>query len=137
MGSDFKFYGGASLTEGPSDNYTSGVANIRSGSPGEIGSIRIRTGIVGDDGHRLDNFSLSFRYLAGYTPKKNQTRLAATVTVLFLDAETLDVLHALPSTAPLGDYSWDHFSGYSPRVAINATGLDLPNGRPVLVELQV
>lgn len=132
---DFKLRGGASLSTGPKDDVTSG-ANLRTGSPGEIGLIRLNTGVVGA-GHRIDSVSLSFRYLAGYTPHENQTKVAATANLLLLDAATQKPLLALPPTTPLGDYSWDHFSGYSPPVEINATGLDLPNDEPVMLALQV
>ena len=37
---------------------------------------------------------------------------AATVRVLLLDESTNQVLRVLHTTAPLGEYSYDHFTGY-------------------------
>lgn len=54
-----------------------------------------------------------------------------------LDLASGDVLKTLFTSQPLGDYSWDHFAGYSPRIEVNATNLNLPNDGPVILALEV
>jgi len=134
----FEFSGGASLSGGPRDNFTSGAANLRSGGPGGVGLFKVGSpaGIVGD-GHRIDAISMSFRYLAGYTPSDPTTVEASTVRLLVLDNATQKLLKALPSTEPLGNYSWDHFTGYSPPISMHYSDMDIPNDRPVALALEV
>merc|ERR1711879_252133 len=65
-------------------------------------------------------------------------RMASTVKVLLIDASsTSTVLKTLAEVGPLGDYSWDHFTGYSPPIEVHATGLNLSNEAPVLLALEI
>jgi len=124
--------GAASVSGGPRDGATSGGGNIRSGDPGETTRVTFAYGLQAP-GHMLDSVSMSFRYLAGYS--SGQT--ASTVDVLLVDAARQDVvLKTLLSTEPLGDYSFDHFVGYSPPISVNATGLGLANDSPVLLVME-
>merc|ERR1739848_388706 len=74
---------GASITTGPKDNATSGIANIRTGGPGDVATIRMGSGLIGD-GHHIESISMSFRYVAGYASGDNVKD--PTVRVLLVDA---------------------------------------------------
>ena len=63
---------------------------------------------------------MSFRYLAGYTPQPGHTAKAATVSVQIRDQATDSIIKIIQTTAPLGNYSWDHFTEYSPPIEVSA-----------------
>ena len=48
-------------------------------------------------------------------------------------------LKSLFQSEPLGNYSFDHFTGYSPEIVVKATDIDLPNpnAAPVIVAMVV
>jgi len=135
---DFDAKNGAEVGGGRGDNFTSGSGNIRTGGPGGTGLIRIGTGIVGD-GHILDSISMHFRYTAGYTPAPGQQKAAPTVTLQVLDMKTDAVLKSVWTSQQLGNFSWDNFKGYSPRIPVQATGLGikLSSDSPVILALSV
>ena len=87
-------------------------------------------------GHTLDSLSLGFRYIAGYTPPEGQPKLAANVTVQLTDAKGA-VLRSLFHSAPLGNFSYDVFDGYSPPVVVRASGIGLQADGRVYVSLLV
>ena len=118
----------------PSDADTSGGANIRTGGPGQTALIKIGTGIIGP-GHKLDTVTMQFRYSAGYTMPSAKN--APTLKVLVLDTATGTPLKTLFQSGPLGNYSFDHFTGYSPAIKISATGLDMPNDKEVTIAMEV
>merc|ERR1712085_17362 len=130
--------GGGTWLPGPRDNLTTGSTSLRSGHPGGVSVIKVGSpaGIVGN-GHRIDSISMSFRYIAGYTPKDPSLLRAPTVRLLVLDHATQEVLKQLPSTEPLGNYSCDHFVGYSTPISMRSSDLDIPNDSPVDIALQV
>merc|ERR1712194_97772 len=130
--------GGGTWLPGPRDNLTTGSTSLRSGHPGGVSVIKVATpaGIVGN-GHRIDSISMSFRYVAGYTPKDPSLLRSPTVRLLVLDQVTQEVLKQLPSTEPLGNYSFDHFVGYSNPISMVSSDLDIPNDSPVEIALQV
>ena len=41
------------------------------------------------------------------------------------------------TSPPLGNYSFDHFTGYSPPIAVEATGLGVSNEAPIILAMQV
>merc|ERR1711959_459263 len=130
---DLLTQGSASITGGPQDAGTSGHANIRSGNPGQTSRVFLRSGLIAP-GHVIDTVTLSFRYVAGY----QGGRMAPTADVLLVNASSqTQVLRTLLKTGPLGKYSWDHFTGYSPPISVNATGLQLANDGPVLLALEM
>ena len=136
---DFELYNGASITpagKGRADNETSGSASIRTGGPGQTSLIGIGTGLLAP-GYVIDQVDLSFRYLAGYTPAKGSTKKAATARVVLMERDSKKVLKALLTTPPLGEYSWDVFKGYGPRIEVHAKGVNVPNDVPVTIALQV
>jgi len=75
--------------------------------------------------------------VAGYTPAPGKTNKAPVVTVQVLDMAKGTVLKTLFTSEPLGAYSYDNFTGYSPPIEINAQNLNIPNDVPVVVALQV
>lgn len=134
---DLQTEGSASITNAPHDASTSGQANIRSGNPGSTSRILFRSALIAP-GHVIDKISLSFRYVAGYTPAAGQTKVAPTIDVVLVNASSQSqVLRTLLKTGPLGNYSWDHFTGYSPPILVNAVGLNLDNTAAVLLGLDV
>ena len=132
---DFGLSGGATLTNSHSDNATSGLA-IRSGNPGTISRISIGPGLIGN-GHKLDSISMQFRYEAGYTPEAGQTKQPATVRLLLTDVATEAEVRELWKSGPLGNYSYDQFTGYSPPIEVRATGLAQPNEAALMLTLEV
>ena len=132
---DFSLSGGAGLAgHGRADPECSG-ANIRTGGPGAVGEIRSRHAIVGS-GHVLDGVDFAFRYIAGYTPAKGQTKRASVVTAQLTDSAG-QVLRTLGVTPPLGNYSYDRFVRFSPPVPIRADGLNLTHAGGVYLTLSI
>ena len=101
---DFDETGGASTSAGPKDKETSG-ANIRTGGPGQTSLIRIGTGLLAK-GHAISTLSMTFRYVAGYTPASGQTKKAAVVKVVLLDMASSAVLKTVFTSRELGNYSY-------------------------------
>merc|ERR1712166_1181127 len=120
---------------GRSDNFTSGL-NIRSGNPGQVSSVLIGTGIIGN-GHQIDSISFSFRYVAGYSPAPGQQSKAPTIRLVVLDLATKKEIKTVLQTGPLGNYSYDHFTGYSPLISVHATNLAIPNTKPVVIAMEI
>jgi hypothetical protein len=83
----------------------------------------------------IDAVSLSFRYSAGYTGAP--TKKAPTASVVLLDLATKKVLKVVGTTGPLGNYSFDHFTTYSPPQTISASGLNVADDKTVVLALQV
>ena len=113
---DFDTTGGATTSGGPKDKETSG-ANIRTGGPGQTSLIRIGTGLLAK-GHSISTLSMSFRYVAGYTPAPSQNKKPAVVKVVLLDMASSAVLKTVFTSTPLGNYSYDHFTQYSPPIEV-------------------
>ena len=118
----------------PADAESSGGANIRTGGPGQTALIKIGPGIIGA-GDKLDTVTMHFRYSTGYTMPS--AKIAPTLKVLVLDAATGTPLKTLFQSGPLGNYSFDRFTGYSPAVKISATGLDIPTDKAVTIAMEV
>ena len=132
---DFDAMNGASTSAGPKDKETSG-ANLRTGGPGQTSLIHIGSGLLAP-GHSIATLSMSFRYVAGYTPAAGQSKKAPVVKVVLLDMESSAVLKTVFTSQPLGAYSYDHFTQYSPPVEVKATGIGVPNSKKVVLALQV
>ena len=126
-----------SIGLGPADEKSSGLSNIRTGEPGQVCKILVGPGIIGP-GHLLDSVSLAFRYSVGYTHTYGWSRFKApTVRVYLADVTDGKELATLGSTGPLGNYSFDGFTAYSPELRIAAAGLGLPNERPIAIVMEV
>ena len=50
---------------------------------------------------------------------------------------TSAVLATVFTSPPLGNYSYDHFTQYSPPVVVTAAGLHIPTDKPVIIALSV
>ena len=74
---------------------------------------------------------------AGYTPAKGAAKNASVVRVVLVDRDTHAVLRTLATTPPLGAYSWDTWTAYSPPVPLHAAGVSLANDAPVQLALQI
>eukprot|EP00931_Biecheleriopsis_adriatica_P060406 TRINITY_DN36279_c0_g1_i1.p1 TRINITY_DN36279_c0_g1~~TRINITY_DN36279_c0_g1_i1.p1 ORF type:complete len:429 (-),score=54.60 TRINITY_DN36279_c0_g1_i1:155-1441(-) len=134
--SDINAQSPAGVGNGRADARTSGAANIRTGGPGQTSVIYIGPGIEGH-GHLLTSVSMSFRYLAGYTPPDAQTKKSPIVKVQVRDLTSDTVLATLFTSDPLGNYSWDHFTAYSPLINVSAMNLSIPNDSPLVIALEV
>ena len=132
---DFGFTSGASGTSGPKDASTSG-ANIRSGNPHATSRVQLDHPLLAP-GYSIDSLALHFRYCAGYTPPPGKAVNASIVRVLLTD-ESGVVLSTVFTSQPLGNYSYDHFKGYSPRIAAaSASPLGVANDGLVFIVLEV
>jgi len=146
---DLDLSNGATFTGGHSDTFCSGH-NIRSGSRGENSRVAIRHWLLGM-GHKVSRVQLAFRYLAGYTPGDGQESQASVVKVLLLRNSTSDPLAdyawggVLPrddvvttvfTSEPLGEYSYEHFSGYSPLIEVDVKNLAVDNNEPLQLALE-
>lgn len=133
---DFGLSGGASVTRGRADSLTSGHASIRTGGPGQVSRIQLGAGFVGG-GHRLDRVQMQLRVSAGYTPPPGHLKMAPTLRVLLIDAASSKEVRELAKTGPLGNYSWDHFTGYSPPIEVDVRGLDQENEAALALVVEV
>ena len=127
----FTAAGGATLM----GSRTPGCTDIRTGSPGQNSSVTLNSQLVGE-GHFITSVSLAFRYVAGYSPGKGQTKKASQVQVVLVDGTTSAELATVYTSEPLGEYSFDNFKGYSPPIEVNAKGLKVPNSKQVMVQLK-
>ena len=119
---------------GPSDGSCDG-ANIRSGNPGDVSRITLSHPLLAP-GYAIENVSLAFRYAAGYTPAAGVTHNASVASLLLVD-ENGDVLNSSAVTRPLGNFSFDHFTSYSPPVPLSLAAAGVPNDRLVFVAIEV
>jgi hypothetical protein len=90
-------------------------------------------------GYLIDKISLRFRYSAGYTPGPGANITASTVRVLLSDASG-GTLASLFESAELGNYSYDHFEGYSPPIVVVGEilgGAGLPNEEEVFLVFEI
>lgn len=62
---------------------------------------------------------------------------APIVTVVLIDATTMQDLATVWTSAPLGNYSYGSFTQYSPPVEVHVQGLNVTNANPVLVQLRI
>lgn len=86
-------------------------------------------------GHLLTTLSLSFQYVAGYTPPTGTTVNGSTLSVALVDAHNASHLATVCTTPPLSNYSFDHFTGESPPVHCNGSGLAIGWPRQMAVML--
>jgi len=146
---DLDLSNGATLSGGPKDDLCSGD-NIRSGNPGDHSRVAIRHWLVGV-GHKISRVQLAFRYSAGYMPSEGKETTAPVVKVVLLRNVTSDpladyawggvlqrddVVTTLFTSEPLGEYSFDHFQGYSPLIEVDARNLAIDNSEPLQVALE-
>eukprot|EP01043_Picozoa_sp_COSAG02_P057112 COSAG02_NODE_6880_length_3311_cov_1.479763_2_plen_720_part_00 len=62
---------------------------------------------------------------------------APIVTVVLIDATTMQDLATVWTSAPLGNYSYGSFTQYSPPVEVQVQGLNVTNANPILVQLRI
>ena len=132
---DFTFAGGAGFAPLAREDAMCSGTNMRSGNPGGIGYISSKHALVGS-GHKIDRITMAFRYIAGYTPAKGAHKNASVVTVLLTDAKGA-VLKTLMTTPPLGNYSYDVFTGFSPPIEVDKSGIGLKHDGKVYLTLKV
>ena len=128
---DWMFSGGASSV-GTRDPHGSGD-DIRSGGPGQVSLARLAHPLDGQ-GHMLSAAHVCFTYVAGYGC--GPSRKGPTVTLVVLDALDGSIVSEIWTSAPLTNYSFDHFTSESPPVCGGASGLALGHGRQVQLALR-
>jgi len=132
---DYSFSGDAGVAGHARTDQVCTAVNFRSGGPGGVGLVSSKHAIV-SDGHTLDSVSMSFRYVAGYTPGPGRQANASTVSVQLLDAKGA-LLRTLFKSAPLGQYSYDDFTTFSPPIPVSASGIGLRATGKVFLMLRV
>ena len=80
---------------------------------------------------------MSFRYIAGYTPAKGDPPKQAPIATLLLADASGQVVKTLWTSPPLGNYSYDVFSGFSPPINVSATSLGVTGDGPLYLTLSV
>ena len=97
------------------------------------------TSHIEGNGHNIEGFGMSFRYIAGYgcAGTAKPCPGAPIVTVVLVDATTMSDLATVWTSPPLGNYSYGQFDGYSPPVVVDVHGLNVSNANPVLIQLRI
>jgi len=126
---DWELQSGATIVS----SHLPGADDIRSGGPGES-SLAILGHALYGDGHPISRVALDYRYTCGYNCDANVTDGSASLEVQLLDATTHAVLSTLYSSGPLNRFPYPH--SYSPSIAVDAPGLNIPNGNPVYLALR-
>jgi hypothetical protein len=112
-----------------------GLTDLRSGNPGETTMAILDHPIYGE-GHAITKVSMSFRYLAGFTPDKGKTKIGSTLSLLLIDAANHTVIKTLYTSPALDKYSFDTSDPYSPPIPVVADGLNVANGDPLMLAIQ-
>ena len=99
-------------------------SDMRSGGPGGNGCAMSAHPLDGR-GHMLTAVSLSFQYVAGYTPPAGQHKHGSTATLALLDAFNDSLVATLWTSPELSNYSFDHYTRESPPVIGGASGLSI------------
>ena len=139
-GSSSQLLGGCSFAHSRDPTFTS---DIRTGDPGQVSTAVIGHPIWGaasptdPKAHSVAGLSLSFRYVAGYTPPAGVTKMGPTVSVVLVDAANQSDVATLYTSPELNKYSFDDYKGYSPPINIAVSNLRVPNGRALLVALRI
>ena len=110
------------------------LRGIRSGNPDSEATAAIMSPLVGN-GHFIDSVTMEFQYIAGYTPTTPGGKKAATVELAAYDYLTGAKLATVYQSGPLGNYSYDKFTSYSPPIRVAVSGLKIANARPVSLRL--
>lgn len=110
------------------------LRGIRSGNP-KSDSTAVITSPLAGDGHYIDSVTMEFQYIAGYTPTTPGGKKATTVELAAYDFLTGAKLASVYQSGPLGNYSYDKFTSYSPPIRVAVSGLKILNARPVQLRL--
>eukprot|EP00039_Didymoeca_costata_P002904 m.63678 g.63678 ORF g.63678 m.63678 type:complete len:1036 (+) comp11594_c0_seq2:140-3247(+) len=130
--SDFsELRGGAGFAPSKSPD---GTMDIRSGAPGDISQAVVSHRLDGGDlaAYSVSGVEFSFQYVTGYNaPQHGALDTLPRISLLLASSnETRNARFGnaivLWTSPPLGNYSFDHFTGYSPPVIANLTGIDIP-----------
>jgi hypothetical protein len=131
-GEDFDFEGGSGMA---GSELPAAASDIRSGDPNEVTVARLSSLLAGE-GHYLEDVSLTFRYVAGYTPAPGTTAAGSTVDLVVVDGLTGKDVATVWRSPVLDAYSYDHYTNYSPPITASGTGLHLANWQPLALELR-
>ena len=131
---DWIFADGAGLSPNRNQSAGGNANDIRSGAPGQA-SMALVSHPLNSDGHLLSSIAFSFQYVAGYTPPAGASANASTLSVALVDALNRSVVEVVYTSPPLGDFSFDHFTGYSPPIAWQRTGLSIAWPRSLCLAL--
>eukprot|EP01004_Peranema_trichophorum_P003699 NODE_2671_length_1522_cov_45.386705_g2301_i0.p1 GENE.NODE_2671_length_1522_cov_45.386705_g2301_i0~~NODE_2671_length_1522_cov_45.386705_g2301_i0.p1 ORF type:complete len:472 (-),score=81.05 NODE_2671_length_1522_cov_45.386705_g2301_i0:105-1367(-) len=124
----------ATLALGPRDAGCTGN-NIRSGDPEQTTTVVFAHPIDGQ-GHNITSITFQYRYIAGYTPQVGQIKKASTLSFVVLKSDLQTPISTLYTSPPLGKYSYDNFTQYSPIYEIQLDNLNIPNQDPVFLSFR-
>ena len=131
---DFTFSDGASPADGPKDKLCSGQ-NVRTGNPGGVTHVTLDHPLLAP-GYEISSVHMSLRYCAGFTPPPGKVVPSSNISVLLRGASG-NTIASIYNSSSLGNYSFDHFTTYSPPITVSATGLHVPNSDLVFLVLEV
>ena len=124
--------GGASIV--PSMGAKARTSNdIRSGSPGET-TMAVLDSWIFSAGHSIEAVAFSFQYVAGYGPTGNPD--GPTLSLVALDADSGAELQTFYTSPVLNKYSFDHFTGYSPAIQVDADKLNFVHTGSIKLSLK-
>eukprot|EP00756_Hemistasia_phaeocysticola_P014971 Hpha_TRINITY_DN15377_c2_g13::TRINITY_DN15377_c2_g13_i1::g.88518::m.88518/K09955/K09955; uncharacterized protein len=130
---DMVMTGDVSFNGGPQDANCSGV-NLRTGNTGTVSYVTLPP--VHAPGHSLSSVQFGFRYSAGYTPPAGVQKNASVVTVQLVWAVNNSLISSIWTSSPLGNYSYDDFTRYSPVIEETITNIDVPNDDLISVRFE-
>ena len=82
----------------------------------------------------MESVSFSFKYIAGYSPSPGHPKQASEVQAALVDTNGT-VVALVWTSKPLGNYSFDHFTGYSPPIDVNISDLHVPNSKQLMLQV--
>lgn len=127
--SDWDLQGASSTT-----SKLPGAMDLRTSGPGTDAMMTLVHPIAGK-GHKIDQVSLTFRYLAGYDSGEGAWPV---LTLDLVSAETSKVVKTLYTSPPLDKYKFDARDEYSPPIhASSGTGLGIDNDEALFVRVTV
>ena len=110
--------------------------DVRTGDPGVVSTV-VNSHTIFGGGHYLSSVAVGLTYISGYTPAPGQHKKGCNVTLHALDAATGKDLGLLWASPELSNASYDSFHGYSKPVNGSASGLKIPNSKPIRLALKV
>lgn len=112
--------GGAASTS----SKLAGKTDIRSGYPGTT-TMAVVEQPLASLGHTITAFSVSFRYISGYSCHVGDCAGAANLSLAVVDAANHTIVARIWDSPALNNASYDTFTGYSNPVTASVTGLSV------------
>jgi hypothetical protein len=117
---DWSFEGGAGSVGTRAADHNG--SDIRSGGPGQTSRAQVAHPLD-SQGHELDSVAFAFQYVAGYGCHPPDCAGASNLSLRLEDAFDGTLVRTLWRSGPLGNASYDAFTGFSPPVVGRADAL--------------